>query len=187
MRGDLGRAALVAGGGPIGLLTLLALRQAGARVVVVTEPQGLRRAVALQLGAAAALDPSDPTWQLKLAAALDGQEVDVAVDAVGIAATFEQCIMMTDKGGTVVALGGWKTVPLDLTRVVARELHIAGSFNFMLAEFIEALGWLAETRFDPHLLVTEIHPLADGASVFADLSAGRTEGIKTVLISGGES
>ena len=29
---------------------------------------------------------------------------------------------MTRKGGTIVALGGWKTVPLDLARVVAREL-----------------------------------------------------------------
>ncbi len=179
-----GRVALVAGSGPIGLLALVALRQAGARAIMMTEPLAQRRAIAAQLGATAALDPASEGWRQELAAAGGRLDVDVAVDAAGIAATFGQCIEMTRKGGTVVALGGWKTVPVDLTRVVARELRIVGSFNFTPAEFAEARGWLAEERFDPHLLVTGVYPLADGAAVFADLAAQRMAGIKTVLIHG---
>jgi L-iditol 2-dehydrogenase len=176
-----GREVLVAGSGPIGLLVLAALTEAGARTVVMTEPLAERREIALRLGATAAFDPAIDGWRADLAAVTGRADVDVTVDAVGIAATFAQCVELTRKGGTIVALGGWKVVPLDLGRVVAHELHVIGSFNFTREEFAQARRWLAEARFDPRLLVTGVYPLDDGASVFAGLASRRINGIKTVL------
>ena len=49
---------LVIGGGPIGLGVLLMSIDAGAATVVVSEPDADRRACALKLGAAAAIDPT---------------------------------------------------------------------------------------------------------------------------------
>ena len=176
-----GRRALVVGGGPTGLLVLVALRQSGARAIVVTEPVAERRAAALALGATAALDPTAENWQTALAAAIGRTDVDVAIDALGIAATFRQCLETTRKGGTVIALSGWKTVPIDLAGLVVREQHLRGSFNFTPAEFLESRDWLAEGRFDPARLVTGVYPMSKGAAVFAGIAERRIAGIKTVL------
>jgi L-idonate 5-dehydrogenase len=176
-----GKVALIAGSGPIGLLTLVALKEAGVRAVIVTEPAAMRRETALKLGATAALDPAADDWRDAVAAIAGRPEVDLSVDAAGVAATFGQCVELTRPGGVIVAVGGWKTVPIDLARVVGRELRIVGSFNFTQTEFIQAQRWLAEERFDPRCLVTEVYPLALGAQVFAELATHGTSGIKTVL------
>ncbi len=176
---------LIVGGGPIGLLTLVAVRRAGARYVAVAELVPRRRAAARELGADAAFDPTVDDWRGLLGGALGspGGEVDVAFDAVGIPATFQQALEAVRPGGVVVALGGWRTVPLNLGPVVAREVRLRGSFNFTPAEFDLARRLLAERAFDPRCLVTDIHPLAVGAAVFAALAQDQAERIKVVLVS----
>ena len=72
---------LIAGSGPIGLLTLIAVRQAGTRAVVMTDIIPKRRAMALALGADAALDPTEEGWTHRLAEIVD-EKVDVTFDAV---------------------------------------------------------------------------------------------------------
>jgi 2-desacetyl-2-hydroxyethyl bacteriochlorophyllide A dehydrogenase len=171
--GDLaGRRVLVAGCGPIGLLIVAAARNAGAASIVAGDVIAPRRDAALKLGATATFDPlvNKP-----------GSDFDAAFDAVGIAATFEQALFALHAGGMLVAVGGWRTAPLDLTRLVAREIEIRGSFNFKREEFHEACTWLAERRIDAAVVLTAVHPLADGARVFADLTGNPGDSIKTVL------
>ena len=182
--GDLsGRSVLIAGSGPIGLLTLVAVQHAGARTVVTTDVIPKRRATAIALGAEAALDPAAEDWRQQLAEVVGTEEVDVAFDAVGIPDTFQQALDSVRPGGTVVAIGGWRSVSLDLSRVVTRELQLQGTFNFTPAEFDEARQWLEGGRLDPHCLVTDVHPLAEGAAVFAKLTQHRSGATKVVLTS----
>ncbi|MEA2826610.1 MAG: threonine 3-dehydrogenase, partial [Actinomycetota bacterium] len=54
----LGEDVLVSGAGPIGLLATAVVRHAGARHVVVSEPNPLRRELALKMGATVAIDPA---------------------------------------------------------------------------------------------------------------------------------
>jgi L-iditol 2-dehydrogenase len=183
--GDLrGKSALIAGSGPIGLLTLLAAQRAGAGCVAMTDVIPARLAVARELGAQAALDPRDEGWREQLVDATDlrNGEFDVAFDAVGITATFQQAIQAVRPGGTVVAIGGWQTVSVNLGPLVAREITVRGTFNFTLAEFEEAcrlLGGENQSRLDR--IVTAVYPLRDGAEVFARLAETQAEDIKVVL------
>ncbi len=180
--GDLsGSAVLIAGSGPIGLLTMVAARQAGARLVVMTDIVARRREVAKRLGADVVLDSRAQDWRQQLAGIAERGEVDVAVDAVGIAATFEQALLAVRPGGTVIALGGWQTVPVNLSRLVTREVHVVGSVTYTPGEFAEACRWLLERRFDPAAIVTHIRRLDEGREVFIELAAGRSDAIKTVL------
>ena len=112
----------------------------------------------------------------------DGQ-MDVAFDAVGVPATFRQAVRSVRRGGIVVAIGGWRAVELGLDLLVREEIELRGSFNYTIAEFEEACLWLAEERFEPDLLVTDLRPMRDGAEAFAELARRRGVSIKVVLTS----
>ena len=55
----LGEDVLVTGAGPIGLMAVAVVRHAGARHIVVSEPNAYRRALAERMGATAVVDPDD--------------------------------------------------------------------------------------------------------------------------------
>jgi threonine dehydrogenase-like Zn-dependent dehydrogenase len=175
---------LITGSGPIGLLTLVACLQANPRVVVTADLVPKRRAAAIALGADAALDPTEEGWREKLAEVVGKEEVDVSVDAVGTPAAFQQAVSLVGPGGTVIAIGGWCDVPLDLDRLMHLEIHVKGSFGFTPVEFEEGLLWLEESRFDADQVITDVLPLAEeGATVFVELTQHRRpESIKVVLI-----
>jgi L-iditol 2-dehydrogenase len=179
-----GAAVLIAGCGPIGLLTLIAAQRAGAGCVVATDVIPARLAAARDLGAQAALDPRDEDWRAQAAevAGLMLGEFDIAFDAVGITATFQQAIQAVRPGGTVVALGGWQTVPVNLGPLVAREITVRGTFNFTPPEFDAACRVLASEDATPlDHFVTGQHPLMDGADVFNQLASHPSDAIKVVL------
>ncbi|MCC6804731.1 MAG: alcohol dehydrogenase catalytic domain-containing protein [Anaerolineae bacterium] len=177
-----GKSVLIAGCGPIGLLTLIAAGRAGAARVIMTDLIPARMAAARQLGADWVLNPTTEDWREPLSAAGVG-EVDIAFDAVGVAATFQQALDTVRPGGRVIAIGGWRAVTLNLAQVVTREIQIYGTFNFTPAEFVEASQLLAEPAFDPLSLITDTYPLADGAAVFAELAANQAGSIKVILTS----
>jgi len=69
-----GEPALVMGAGPIGLMTLLWLKEAGVRFVAISDPAPERRALARTLGADAVLDPAAGPLAAALAEALPAPE-----------------------------------------------------------------------------------------------------------------
>ena len=182
--GDLSdHSVFIAGSGPIGLCTMIAARRAGAHAVFMTDVIATRRDAAIALGADAVLDPGQEDWRQELAQVVGAPDVDIAFDAVGIAPTFEQATKAVRPGGTVVAIGGWRTVPIDLSYIVTREIHLAGSFNYTPEEFNEARIWLAEGHLDPGPSLMNVYPLAEGAAVFEEIVCNRPEAIKVVLTS----
>ena len=179
-----GKSVLIAGSGAIGLLTLLAAKRAGAAWVATTDPIGRRRDAAFALGADFTANPRDEDWrdQLAEASGFPGGEFDVAFDAVGIAATFQQAIQAVRPGGMVIALGGWQTVPVNLGPLVAHEVTVRGTFNFTPTEFgaaCQALAGEPEAYLDQ--MVTATYPMPDGAEVFAQMVADPAQHIKVVL------
>jgi L-iditol 2-dehydrogenase len=177
-----GRSALVAGCGAIGLLTLAVLRARGAGPIICTDLLAERRSIALALGANAASDGMGDL-ETSLARLTHGvPEVDVAFDAAGIEATLSQAVGAVRPGGTVIAIGGWRTAPLDLPRLVGREITLRGSFNFLAGEFAEAKAWLEACRVPAARLVTGLHPMRAGPDVFRRLADGPGADIKSVLM-----
>lgn len=178
--GDLlGKQVLIAGCGPIGLLTLVAARRAGAQSIRITDVNPARLEAARRLGADQAINVAEAALQPTPNA--PDAEVDTAFDAVGITATLGQALNAVRPGGTVIALGGWRTVEVNLAPFVAREITLRGTFNFTPDEFDLARGLLADRIFDPACLITGVEPLRGGAQVFARLAQGQGDSIKVVL------
>jgi L-idonate 5-dehydrogenase len=168
-----GRRVLVTGAGPIGLLVVAALRQAGASEVIATDLQETPLAIATEVGATHTVkagDP-DPVWP-------DG--IDVAIEASGTTPGLRTCIERVRRGGTIVQVG---TLPSGESRfpgnlLVTRELTLTGSFRFD-HEFDTALALLAKgLHVAP--IVTHTFPLREATTAF-DLATDRTVASKVLL------
>jgi L-iditol 2-dehydrogenase len=96
-----GETAVVFGAGPIGLLTIAALRFAGAGRVWAVEPVAHRRAMAYAIGADAVLDPNDDPVQAILRDT-GKRGVDLAFDCAAGTDSVNQCIGSLAKGGRLI-------------------------------------------------------------------------------------
>ncbi|MFF7869463.1 L-idonate 5-dehydrogenase [Streptomyces qaidamensis] len=169
-----GRHVLVTGAGPIGCLVVAAAKAAGAVDVTVTDllPEALEYARVAGAGTVVrADDPDDAGWP---------DEVDVAIEASGVAAGLDACLRRVRRGGVVVQLGmlpaGHSSFAGNL--VVSREIELRGAFRFD-TEFDEALGLLAvESAFDG--LVSAVVPVGEAEVAFA-LAADRSRSCKVLL------
>lgn len=102
-----GSTVLVSGMGPIGALTLLASRAAGASTIIVAEPNPNRRALARQLVPDAHVIDPKTTDAMAFARehTEDGVGVDVAFECVGLEASLNACVKAVRRRGTVVQVG----------------------------------------------------------------------------------
>jgi threonine dehydrogenase-like Zn-dependent dehydrogenase len=101
--------------GPIGLCATAGARLSGATLIIAVDSVPKRMEMAKRMGADVVLDPKsqDVVAEIKR---LTGGGVDVAIEALGQQATFENCLRCVRPGGTVSSLGvysGHLTVPLD--------------------------------------------------------------------------
>lgn len=119
-----GETALVFGAGPIGLLTIAALKLSGASRVWAVEPIAHRRELAKAMGADAALDPAevDPVRQVMSDTGQRG--VDLAIDCASKGDTINQSLRSTRNAGRVVVTGipSEEYVPLAFHVMRRKEL-----------------------------------------------------------------
>lgn len=102
-----GSTVLVSGVGPIGALTLLAVKAAGAAQIFVSEPNLYRRTLAKQLVPdAICLDPmKDDVAAFIKEHTEEGVGVDVALECVGLEASLNTCAASVRRQGKVVQTG----------------------------------------------------------------------------------
>jgi len=167
--GDLtGRTVVVLGAGPIGLLTLIAARHAGAARIVVTDLLEGKRARALRLGADAALPADAPDLIDQAHAALDGP-ADAVFDCVAREQSMAQAIDLVTKGGHIVVVGvgaaGTTAVRLDL--IQDREIRIEGALMYTSEDYLAAMSLIESDAVDIAEIVTATHPLEEAAKAFA--------------------
>jgi (R,R)-butanediol dehydrogenase / meso-butanediol dehydrogenase / diacetyl reductase len=102
-----GSTVLVSGVGPIGALTLLAVKAAGAAQIFVVEPNAFRRKMVKQLvPEAIMLDPlRDNIQEIIRDSTEEGVGVDVAIECVGLEASLNSCVASVRRQGRVVQTG----------------------------------------------------------------------------------
>jgi threonine dehydrogenase-like Zn-dependent dehydrogenase len=121
-----GDTVLILGGGPIGLMYLLLMKAAGARVIV-SEPSPARARTAAELGADEVIDPTaGPVAEA--VAALTPRGADIAIDAVGM--LLADAVASVRKGGRVLVFGLNDRARAELgeSDLSYRELTIEGVY-----------------------------------------------------------
>jgi (R,R)-butanediol dehydrogenase/meso-butanediol dehydrogenase/diacetyl reductase len=152
------RVALI-GAGPIGLMTLQAVRITGAESVTIFEPADIRREFAWICGASQVFDP---VTQDPLQAALemtDGEGFDVVFECVGSAETGMLAGRMARRRGRVIIVGVFEApAPLDYTDLVFGEKTLIGTMGGY-GVFDDAIEMMASGQFLGKPLVTGKIPI----------------------------
>lgn len=95
----------VVGAGPVGLAVMATAGLYGAAQVVAIDLDENRIAKARTMGATHGVCSKDADWKEQVLALTDGYGVDVAIEAVGIPATFRMCTDLVRPGGHVANVG----------------------------------------------------------------------------------
>ena len=174
----LGKRVLVTGAGPIGALTVIAARRAGALEIVATDVADAPLAAARKIGADHAINVTEQDALTRYGA--DKGHFDVMFEASGNAAALTGGLGVVRPAGIVVQIGiagGEMTLPMNL--VVAKEIELRGTFRFH-EEFALAVALIGGGLVDVMPLLTETVPLEDARAAF-ELAADRSRAMKVQL------
>lgn len=123
----LGETALVIGAGPIGLVTMLALRAAGAGAVIVAETTDARKEKAAALGADLVLDPTEADVAAEVVR-FTGGGADAVFDAAGNSQTISLAIASVRKRGRIVNIALWEhSAEIDMMQFLFTEATLTNS------------------------------------------------------------
>jgi (R,R)-butanediol dehydrogenase/meso-butanediol dehydrogenase/diacetyl reductase len=179
-RADAGSTVGIIGAGPIGLMTLAALRREGVDHVVVAERSDRRAEVAARLGAEVVLDDAN-----RLSTAFAGP-LDVIFECAGTAATPQVALNEVRSGGEVVLVG--VAGPMDSISLlgvpwVVKEVDVHPCFAYTTAEFGEAVEAVAAGALHAASLGSDVRPLDAADTAFTELVQPRGP-VKVLLAPG---
>lgn len=155
-----GEAAVVMGGGPIGLLTVMVLRLLGAGTIVVIEPSAERRGVALDLGASAAFDPREVDITSAVRDATGGRGPTLIYEAVGSQLDAAVDMAADEARIVVVGINSAARASFAPTAIVNKELSLHGAF-LMRNTMREALDLIESGAIPVGKIVSHVLPLED--------------------------
>jgi threonine dehydrogenase-like Zn-dependent dehydrogenase len=164
-------AALVVGGGAIGVGAALSLMAQGVPNVTLVEPNAIRRDYLDDLACFAVLTPED----------LGDAAFDIVVDGVGYDATRASASAHVRPGGVILHIGlGSGSGGLDIRRMTLQEITFIGTYAYTAQDFRETAQAMFDGRLGP-LDWIEARALADGPGSFDDIRSGRTAAPKIIL------
>jgi alcohol dehydrogenase len=115
----------IVGAGPIGLAVLLTARLYSPDELIVIDLDPNRLEVARAFGATVVIDNGDGRAVDEVMRCTGGRGVDVAIEAVGIPATFELCQAIIGAGGRIANVGvHGRAAPLHLETLWSRNITL---------------------------------------------------------------
>jgi alcohol dehydrogenase len=172
----------VVGAGPVGLAAIMTAGLYGAARIIALDLDDNRLDQARGFGATDTVNSSDPDWIEKVKAMTDGFGVDVAIEAVGIPATFDACTKIVRPGGAVANVGvHGAPVELALQDLWIMDLSIttglvSTSTTPMLLKLV-AQEKLAAAKFATHHF--KLDAMMDAYDTFG--RAAETKALKVVI------
>ncbi len=175
----------VVGAGPVGLSVIATAALYGAAQIVAIDLDESRLALAKQVGASHCVNSGSPDWKEQVFALTDGYGVDVAIEAVGVPATFDMCTHLVRPGGNVANVGvHGKAAMLDLQRLWIQNINISmGLVNTTTLGML--LKLVAQQKLPVDKFVTHRFAMDDILTAYETFgNAAETQALK-VLISRG--
>jgi threonine 3-dehydrogenase len=169
----LGEDVLITGAGPIGLMACAVVRHAGARFVVVSEPNPVRRAIAARMGATIAVDPrerdlADVQRELGMV-----EGFDVALEMSGNPAAIRAALDNMANGGAMAILGiPTEDIALDVNEIVFKLLTIRGIYGREMYETWYKMTVMVQSGLDITPVITHRFSFRDHEAAFAAARSG---------------
>lgn len=172
---------LVIGAGSIGLMCLGAIRALLDAEVFVTDLNEARLEFA-KTGGAKDVIPGRHCDPVQAVLDVNGEGVDVVIDAVGAAETKRQSILAARPGGAAVWIGLHDNpMSLESYEVTLAEKQILGSYSASMDDMRAALDLLARRAVDP-LPWAKKFPIEHGVEAFHRMLLAQENDVKAVIM-----
>jgi threonine 3-dehydrogenase len=169
----LGEDVLITGAGPIGVMAVAVVKHAGARHIVITDPNEKRLALAQKMGATVAVNPTrtklaDVQKQLGMT-----EGFDVGLEMSGNAAAFRDMLDNMCHGAKVAMLGiPAGDMSIDWKKVIFNMITIKGIYGREMYETWYKMSVMLESGLDLKPIVTHRYGWQDYEKGFAAMKAG---------------
>lgn len=178
-----GQSVVVYGLGGVGLAALMAAIAGGAHPVIAIDPVPAKRALAMELGAVAAVAPED--GEQAVIAAL-GRKPDLVIETVGKAEVLAKAYGLARRGGRIVTVG--LPNPAEMLEIPAVSLvgdgkTLIGSYMGNAIPSRDIPRYIAlwrAGRMPVEKLLSSVSPLSEINALFDELASGRA--IRQVVV-----
>lgn len=174
----LGKKVLITGSGPIGTLSILAARAAGAAEIVVTDLSDQALAYAKKVGADRTINVVTAPDALA-AYEPDKGYFDVLFECSGAAPALAAGMAAMRPRGVVMQLGMSGEMTLPMLLLTAKELDLRGSFRFH-EEFATAVQLMQSGQIDVKPLISHTFGIDDAVEAF-EVATDRGQSMKTQI------
>jgi alcohol dehydrogenase len=175
----------IVGAGPVGLAVLLTAQFYSPAAIFMIDLDDKRLAIAKKFGATSLINSADGQAASHVMDLTEGAGVDVAIEAVGIPATFDICQAIVAAGGRIANVGvHGKPVELRLEKLWDRNISI----TTRLVDTVTTpmlLKVVRSGKLQPAQLVTHRFAMTDIMKAYDTFGNAAKEGaLKVVLTSG---
>jgi len=171
----LGEDVLITGAGPIGCMAAAVVRHAGARHVVVSDPNPYRRELAAGMGASLTVDPGARGLDEVQRELGMTEGFDVGLEMSGNAEALHQLIANMSHGGRIALLGiPTEEIAIDWTQVVFNMLTLRGIYGREMYETWYQMTVMLQSGLDISPVITHRLPYSEFAEGFAIAGSGRS-------------
>jgi 2-desacetyl-2-hydroxyethyl bacteriochlorophyllide A dehydrogenase len=151
-----GDTALILGGGPIGISTILALKANGCSTIIVSEVSKKRQEYAKRFGAHHIIDPSKEDIVKRTRELTDNKGAHVTFDCAGVQAALDQAVHATRARGCIVNIAIWeKPCTINTNDFNFKERMYMGVATYAVGDFQEVLDALADGSMKPQEMITQ--------------------------------
>ena len=173
---------LIVGAGPIGLMHMQLSKIAGAKQVIVSEPNKMRREVALELGADRVVDPTKENLEQIIKDATNGMGADVIVMAIGVPALVNSTLKLCKKGGTVnlfAGFAGTEECQIEVNTIHYNEINVNGSTAYKRADYLEAADMVITKKINLDKIATHTFKIDEFQNAYEMCKSGK--GLKVMI------
>jgi L-idonate 5-dehydrogenase len=174
----LGKSVLVTGCGPIGILSIIAARRAGADFIVATDISEFTLSMAKTVGADIVIDTGQNPDGLAHYTA-DKGTFDVLYECSGVGVALAAAIQAMRPGGVIVQLGLGGDMSLPMMAITSKELELRGSFRFH-EEFSTGVSLMQKGLIDVKPLITHSIGIDEAVQAF-EIAGDRSQAIKAQI------
>lgn len=177
-----GLSAVILGAGPIGLVTLQAVKAYGAGPVAVLDISDFRLNMARNLGADFVIDSRDANALDKVLEAIGQGGADVVFEAAGAVPTIQMTTRIARRGGRVVLIGlsAKDQVEYNVVDVSGKELDVLGIFRYANV-YRKAIDLVSAGKIDLKTMVTHHFPLEKTKEALELADTKKDQAIKVIV------
>ena len=166
---------LVTGAGPIGIMAAAVARHAGARHVVISDPNPYRRALAEKVGVTLAVDPTSTTLGEVQAKLHMSEGFDVGLEMSGNPNAFRDMLKNMSHGGKIAMLGiPSEQIAIDWNQVIFNQLTLRGIYGREMYETWYKMTVMVESGLDISGVITHRLNWRDYEEGFAAMRSGNS-------------